>query len=207
MPAFAKTQAPGMKAPALPTHEPCTDSSAVLHALGATSLHRQHSTCIPTVQQHSPPHRSTSTPDQHQHLQCSYTSPGCHSSPHRQGPTNAPQTSPQEEDEEGDVLAHLISSLEDREGDAHGGDAAGRHQFLLHKDSTCSSSERVNMGSARREGECDVELAEAMKVSLDSVDKKRKEKEKTTLANRPRALRKGFLTSKLESVSPKGPQT
>eukprot|EP00983_Pelagomonas_calceolata_P107337 1159332-Pelagomonas_calceolata.AAC.11 len=34
-----------------------------------------------------------------------------------------------------------------------------------------------------------------------------KRKEKSTPAQRPRALRKGYLTSKLESVSPKGPQT
>eukprot|EP00983_Pelagomonas_calceolata_P086178 1156712-Pelagomonas_calceolata.AAC.5 len=35
----------------------------------------------------------------------------------------------------------------------------------------------------------------------------RKKKEKYMLAKRPRALRKGFLTSKLARVSPKGPPT
>eukprot|EP00983_Pelagomonas_calceolata_P041759 1138199-Pelagomonas_calceolata.AAC.2 len=39
------------------------------------------------------------------------------------------------------------------------------------------------------------------------VKEKKRKKGKSTLAKRPRALRKGSLTSKLARISPKGPQT
>eukprot|EP00983_Pelagomonas_calceolata_P012505 401255-Pelagomonas_calceolata.AAC.1 len=46
-----------------------------------------------------------------------------------------------------------------------------------------------------------------MSISNFHSNMLKEKKEKTTPAKRPCALRKGSLTSKLEKVSPKGPQT
>eukprot|EP00983_Pelagomonas_calceolata_P033840 1060312-Pelagomonas_calceolata.AAC.1 len=55
-------------------------------------------------------------------------------------------------------------------------------------------------------GKCRREMVEALKF-WRTLKCRFKRKEKSTLAKRPRALREGSLTSKLERVSPKGPQT
>eukprot|EP00983_Pelagomonas_calceolata_P004424 143952-Pelagomonas_calceolata.AAC.1 len=64
---------------------------------------------------------------------------------------------------------------------------------------------------AYREGVCmcpeDLATVACAEIRVkDTVKLKRERKEKSTPAKSPRALRKGSLASKLERVSPKGPQ-